>query len=227
MTKTRKLGFPARAAGTALALSAGLVLAGCGGMPSNRSLYSVHQPVVEQVNYTLDVATGSGGLSYPEQRRLAGWFEAMDIKYGDKIYIDDPLSSGATRSSVEALASRYGILIEDEPAPATSGYVSAGTARVVITRHKASVPGCPDWSAKSDGNLRNSVSSNYGCATNSNLAAMVANPEHLLHGAEGTGETVVMSSTKAITSYRKQEPTGTGGLKANATGSGSGSGGGN
>ena len=43
---------------------------------------------------------------------------------------------------------------------------------------------------------------------------MVADPEHLLHGAEGTGETVVMSSTKAIQSYREQEPTGGGELQA-------------
>ena len=32
---------------------------------------------------------------------------------------------------------------------------------------------------------------------------MVADPEHLLHGAEGTGETVVMSSTKAIDSLSR------------------------
>jgi pilus assembly protein CpaD len=47
---------------------------------------------------------------------------------------------------------------------------------------------------------------------NSNLAAMVADPQHLLQGAEGTGETVVMSSTKAIQTYREAEPTGKAGL---------------
>lgn len=200
-----------RATGTALALSLGLVLAGCGGMPTNRSLYSVHQPVVERVNYTLDVSTGSGGLSQPEQRRLAGWFEAMDVGYGDRVSIDDPLSSSATRATVGALASRHGLLLSED-APQTQGYVQAGTARVVITRSKASVPGCPDWSTNSDANLLNGTSSNYGCATNSNLASMVANPEHLIKGADGTGSTVVMSSTKAIDSYREAKPTGSGGL---------------
>ena len=48
---------------------------------------------------------------------------------------------------------------------------------------------------------------------NGNLAAMVADPEHLLHGAEGTGETVVMSSTKAIESIGRPQPTGELGLK--------------
>ena len=191
--------------------SLALALGACGGMASNQSLYSNNQPVVERQNYTLDVATGAGGLSYSEQRRLAGWFEAMDLKYGDRISIDDPLSSTATRAAVEALASRYGLMLADE-APATPGYVDAGNARIVITRAVATMPTCPNWSARSDANLRNATSSNYGCATNGNLAAMVADPEHLIHGADSTGETVVMSSSKAIETYREQQPTGAGGL---------------
>jgi pilus assembly protein CpaD len=207
-----------RAAGAALALSLGLALAGCGGMPTNRSLESHHQPVVERVNYTLDVTTGPGGLSYPEQRRVAGWFEAMDLRYGDRISIDDPLASEATRQAVAALAGRYSMMISDD-APVTSGYVAAGSARIVISRSKASVPGCPDWSAKSDVNLNNATSTNYGCAVNSNLAAMVANPEHLLKGAEGGSETVVMTSNRAIDNYRKAVPTGGGGNTVKQTSS--------
>jgi pilus assembly protein CpaD len=197
---------------SALALSLGLALSACGGMPTNASLDSVHQPVVSRTNFTLDLTAGPGGLSIPEQRRLAGWFEAMDLRYGDRITIDDPLLSGATRSSIEAVASRHGILVGGE-APVTPGQVMAGSVRVVITRSTATVPGCPDWSAQSDANLRNGTSSNYGCASNSNLAAMVADPEHLLQGARGTGGTVVASGTKAIDTLREAKPTGASGLK--------------
>ncbi len=49
---------------------------------------------------------------------------------------------------------------------------------------------------------------------------MVANPEDLITGQTGTGETVVMSSSKAIDSYRKQTPTGAGGLAENSTSAG-------
>lgn len=205
----------AKLAASAIALSLSVVLAGCGGMPTNRSLYSVHQPVVERTNYTLDVATGPGGLSYPEQRRLAGWFDAMDLRYGDRIAIDDPMQSSATRASVEQLAGKYGLLVSED-APVTPGYVNAGTARVVLTRSTAHVPGCPDWSATSDANLGNATSTGYGCAVNGNMAAMVANPEHLLKGEEGTGETVVMSSTKAIQVYREAKPSGGGGQTVTA-----------
>ncbi|MFA7604625.1 MAG: CpaD family pilus assembly protein [Novosphingobium sp.] len=203
-------------AGAALALSLGTMLAGCGGVATNRSLESVHQPVVERVNYTLDLSTGSGGLSHPEQRRLAGWFEAMDLRYGDRIAIDDPLDSEPTRAAVAALAGRYGLILSDT-APTTEGYVTAGTARIIVTRSRASVPGCPDWSANSDFNPNNGTSSNYGCAVNSNLAAMVADPEHLVKGAQGGSETTVMSSTKAIGAYREQQPSGAGGLKATSS----------
>lgn len=205
-----------QALGAALSLSLAALLGGCGGMPSNQQLESVHQPVVSRTNYTLDLATNPGGLSLPETRRLAGWFEAMGLRYGDRVSLDDPLASGATRSAVEAVAARFGLLVQDE-APVTPGEVNAGTARIVITRSTATVPGCPDWSARSDSNLRNASSSNYGCATNGNLAAMVADPEHLLKGANSAGRTVVMSGNKAIESYREAKPTGESGLKQNST----------
>lgn len=207
-----------KAASAALALSLGLTLAGCGGMPGNRTVYSVHEPIVERTNYTLDVATGPGGLSFPEQRRIAGWFEAMNLRYGDRIAIDDPLNSAVTRQAVEALAGRHGLLVSDQ-APITPGYVTAGNARIVITRSKATVPGCPDWSRKSDVNLTNGLSSNYGCATNGNLAAMVADPEHLIKGVEGGSGTVIMSSNKAIERYRESGPTGGGGTTVSSTSS--------
>lgn len=201
----------------AVALSLGLSLSACGAPGSiNRSLESVNQPVVERSNYTLDLVSGSGGLSVPEQRRLAGWFEAMDLRYGDRISIDDPLSSPATHSAVAAITSRYSLLVSDG-APVTPGYVDPGKVRVVVSRSTAHVPNCPDWSDKSTVSLNNETRSGYGCAINSNIASMVADPEDLIRGARTTGDTVVMSSNKAIDSFRKLPPTGVEGLKANKT----------
>ena len=79
----------------ALALSLGLALGACGGMPTNKSLYSVNQPVVERNNYTFDVQSSQGGLSIADQQRLDGWFEALELGYGDRVSIDDPLASDA------------------------------------------------------------------------------------------------------------------------------------
>lgn len=202
-----------RAFAPALTLALGIGLSGCA---TERGLESVNQPVVSRTNYTLDVASYGGGLSLPEQRRLAGWFEALDLRFGDRIAIDDPSASGSTREAVAALAARHGLLV-GEDAPVTAGQIAPGTVRVVVSRSSATVPNCPNWSAKSDTNLNNATYSNYGCAVNSNLAAMVADPEHLLHGANGTGDTVVLTSSKAIDSYREAKPTGEKGLKKNST----------
>jgi pilus assembly protein CpaD len=194
-------------------------LAGCASgssYPVNRSLESVHQPVVQHTNYTFDVNTGVTGLSVSERHRLASWFEAMDLHYGDRIAIDDPLASPATRAAVEAEAARYGMMLS-ETAPTTPGYVNAGTARVVIIRSTASVKGCPDWGTKSDFNMNNATATGYGCAINGNLAAMVANPDHLIQGVKGTSETVIVDSNKAIESFRALPPSGSQGLKASAS----------
>lgn len=204
----------------ALALTAALSSTACTGPAwDNASLYSVRQPVVERTTYTLDVATSYEGLSVPEQQRLAGWFEAMDLRYGDRVSVEDPVAGGATRSAIAAIAARHGILLADG-APVTAGSLNPGTARVVITRSSASVPNCPNWDRKSDANLANATAPGYGCAVNGNLAAMVANPEDLITGQTGTGETVIMSSTKAIKSYREKANTGTGELKAPSTSGG-------
>ena len=202
----------------AIALSLGLVVAGCGGMPTNTSLYSVKQPVVERTNYTLDVNTNRSGLAISEQQRLNGWFETMDLNYGDRIAVEDPSGNPAVADAVNALAGRYGLMVSGV-APTTSGTLEPGQARIVITRSSASVPGCPDWSAKSDMNYTNGTSPGFGCGVNSNLAAMVANPEDLLEGQTGTGETVAATGNRAIQTYRESAPTGAGGLQ-NATGGG-------
>ncbi|UYV17181.1 CpaD family pilus assembly protein [Porphyrobacter sp. ULC335] len=196
----------------ALALTLGLGLAGCGGMPTNTALYSVKQPVVERTNMTLDVATTTAGLPISEQQRLNGWFETMDLRYGDRIAIENPGQNPAVANAISDLAARYGLMLS-ATAPVTSGFLQPGQARVVITRATASVPGCPDWSAKSDMNYNNATSPGYGCAINSNLAAMIADPQDLLEGKKGASETVIATSNKAISTYREMAPTGKDGLQ--------------
>ncbi|PTR12477.1 MULTISPECIES: CpaD family pilus assembly protein [unclassified Novosphingobium] len=196
----------------ALALALTTALAGCvGGQPTNRSLNSVHQPVVERTSYTLDINTlPGGGVSVSEQRRMAGWFDSLDLGYGDKVALDDPARDPATHDAVQAVLAGHGMSLA-EGAPITAGSVAPGIARLVIMRTTAAVPGCPDWSTHNDGNGNNATSTNYGCAVNSNLAAMVANKEDLVHGQSDDGRTTVMTSNKAIQAYRDNAPSGMGG----------------
>ena len=68
--------------------------------------------------------------------------------------------------------------------------------------------------------ITQSLGGTFTVAVNGNLAAMVANPEDLISGQQGTGQTVVTTSTKAIRSYREKAPTGAGDLTEVSTNEG-------
>lgn len=204
---------------TALALAT--TLAGCAGSPySNRSLESVHQPVVRNNIYQFDVAATGGELPPSEQGRLQGWLDAMGVQYGDRVAVEDPSLYGASsaQATVRAMVERRGLLLSRD-APVTTGTVPEGHLRVIVTRASASVPGCPNWDSKSSLNPVNATSSNYGCAINSNLAGMVADPNDLIKGKRDTGNDPA-AATRAIQTYRTKPQTGAGDLKQTATSGG-------
>jgi pilus assembly protein CpaD len=194
--------------------SLGLALGACGGATINRGVESVHQPVVSRADYVFDVNASGDGLSPGEASRLSGWFESLRLGYGDRVSVDmaDAGYSAATRDAVADLAARYGLLL-DSTAPVTAGAIAPGNVRVVISRMKASVPGCPDWSGSMGDDLNSNSGSNFGCATNSNLASMIANPADLVSGQQGSSTIDARTSGKAIKSYRDRKPTGEGDLK--------------
>lgn len=214
------------------AVALGLALSGCiGGGRSdaaiNRSLDSVHQPVVRIDSFVFDADARSGNLSPIEQRRINDWFDALGVRYGDRIAID--AASGpaprAARDDLAMMVARRGMMVADH-APITSGTIPSGHMRIVLTRAIARVDGCPDWGTRSAAFGNATTTSNYGCANNANLAAMVADPTDLVSGRRGTGNDPLTAS-KAIEAYRTAPPTGAGGLSNTNTSGGGGGGGGN
>lgn len=204
-----------------LAATPALALAACVGEGTqNRGLESVHQPVVQQQDYAIDVAAGPSGLAPGEAGRVAGWFESMRLGYGDRISVDDPGGYGSRiRADVGREAAQFGLVL-DETAPVTATAVPAGSVRVVVTRATASVPGCPDFTRYSGTDYENHTTSNYGCASNTNLAAMVADPNDLVRGAPNAAVYDPQLGARAISTYRKAAPTGAGGtaVRAESTG---------
>lgn len=189
----------------ALITALGLSVTACGSTTANRSVYSERQPVVSKANFVLDLSAGNGGLSSSEKNRLTGWFDALELGYGDRVSIDDPSYSASTvaKAAVESIVADYGLLIS-ETAPVTEGNVPAGLMRVVVSRTSASVPGCPDFSHRSHTDFQARTSANYGCGTNSTLAAMIADPEDLVRGNNAGGEDQAQAS-KAIRAYRDKK----------------------
>ncbi|MEO9601396.1 CpaD family pilus assembly protein [Parasphingorhabdus sp.] len=186
----------------ALITALGLSVTACGSTTANRSVYSERQPVVSKENFILDLSAGAGGLSSSEQNRLSGWLDALSLGYGDRVSIDDPSYSASTvaKAAVESIVARYGLLISETP-PITEGKVPSGLMRVVVTRTMASVPGCPDFGYRSHTDFQGRTSPNYGCGTNSTMAAMIADPEDLVRGNHAQGEDQTRAS-KAIRAYR-------------------------
>jgi pilus assembly protein CpaD len=180
-----------------------------------RGLAAVNVPVVSRADYAFDVAAPGGSLPSSEAGRLDGWFNSLQLGYGDSIYVDGP-DAYAAKEDVARVAGRYGMLVSNG-APITAGAVQPGTVRVVVARARASVPGCPNWSVASQPNFENATMSNFGCGVSSNIAAMVANPEDLIHGREGSGVGDTLTATKAVNSYRRAAPTGEKGLKEIST----------
>ena len=186
----------------------------CNHMPNDlpdRGVEPVNVPVVERADYVFDAAAPGGSLPAEEAARLDGWFRGVGLGYGDTIYVDGDYS-GAARADVARIAGQYGMLVS-AGSPVTAGGVAPGTVRVVVSRARASVPNCPNWSVPAQPNYNNRTMSNFGCSVNSNLAAMVANPTDLVHGREGSGISDTTRAAKAIDLYRKTEPTGKQGLE--------------
>ncbi|KQN36593.1 pilus assembly protein CpaD [Sphingomonas sp. Leaf407] len=194
----------------ALALSGTALLAGCSGTP-NRGVESVHQPVVSRAAYAMDLAAGPAGLATGERARLAGWLDTMRLRYGDEVGVDAGGSADpAVRADVAAEAARHGLLLADM-VPPVAGVIEPGTVRVVVSRMTAAVPGCPDTSRLSQPNYGAHTSSDFGCAVNTNLAAMVAAPGDLVRGQRDMGTTDTITGTKAIGALRRAAPSGNGG----------------
>jgi pilus assembly protein CpaD len=193
-----------------IALSSALAACATTDQP-DRGVASVNVPVVTTADYVFDAAAPGGTLAPGEADRLNGWFQGLGLSYGDTVYFDGGYAPAA-RGQVASIAGRFGMLVT-AGAPATAGMVQPGSVRVVVARRRAEVPNCPNWSRPAAPDFANRSMSNYGCSVNSNIAAMVANPEDLLHGREGAGMTDTWTASRAIEMYRSMPPTGTKGLQ--------------
>jgi pilus assembly protein CpaD len=183
---------------------------------------SIHKPVVSRNDYVFDMAASGNGIERGEAARLGEWLQSIRLGYGDKVSIDSSNAYGDSyaKDVVAAVIASHGLLLSEDT-PMTSGAIAPGAVRVIVSRMTASVPGCPNWKSKSGGigeNERNLPG--YGCATNSNLAAMIGNPEDLIQGRSSDGLTPSHTSSKAVSAYHAAQPSGKGGTTLKSEGVG-------
>jgi pilus assembly protein CpaD len=71
--------------------------------------------------------------------------------------------------------------------PQNTAPSQANSVRVTVGRHLVKTPSCPDWSKPATGDPSNRVTSNFGCATATNLGRMIADPGVLVNGTDELG----------------------------------------
>jgi pilus assembly protein CpaD len=120
------------------------------------------------------------GIEGRQQTDLDAFLASSDARPGDPAYVEsDGSPIGETRAAnlAEQLTGRgfAAQVIKDATTPARE-------LRVILERYVVTAPVCPDWSHVSWANFQNETSSNFGCATSADLAAMVADPRDLAVG---------------------------------------------
>lgn len=219
---------PARLGAIAVMLAVGLGVAACSDQRTSESLrtgsinmtdYKQRHPIIlAEGTETLDVPVGMVSSKLSERLAHAVAVFAAQSRLqgasGITILIPDgsPNAATASRMAREVAAaierggvSRRAILRQTYE---TSDADENAPIRVAYTRMKAMVPHrCGVWPDQIGiGNNANVDDYNFGCATQSNIAAMVANPSDLVTPA---GEDPVDATRRSaiIGSYRKGEAT--------------------
>jgi pilus assembly protein CpaD len=165
---------------------------------------------VEPAMQTLAVPYGGPGAGMDPN--MHGQFQKFVRNYSDggvgAISVSAPrgFDAGArefaNRVSAQGVE-RSKILISVDETPARD------MPEIIISyiRYAALPTACGDWSSNLGHTAANHTSPNFGCATQANLAAMVADPRDLVTPA-GSGPSDAGRALMVLDKYRKGEPTG-------------------
>lgn len=193
---------------TALALLTVVLLAGC--RYDDAILDDNYQPATYQEQYPIRVAeapvkmklSAKAGTLRPDQLISVINF-AKDARGNASSRIAVRWASGSAKS--RKVAQEIATVLVDQGVPqsmiATGSYSgSAAVVSLTFMRKVAVTTECGDWSENLAGNRYNKSYKNFGCATQHNTAAMVANPEDF-ESARPMTPTPAASRSGAMTKY--------------------------
>ena len=169
-----------------MALAAGLALGGCA--HDDLALDDAYVPISPEERFpieysrgpvTMEVATSHGALQ-PGQVNAVARFARQSLAGGvSPITIQRPAGGGASARVAEEVAGlvlhqgvpRNMIRMGTYPAPASA------PVRIGYMKAKAHVAPCGDWSMDAANEFKNEQMPNHGCSVQSNIAAMLSNPQ--------------------------------------------------
>ena len=178
------------------------------------------EPRADLVQYSHDVAFSAGEtrLTNGQRLRLDVFLARLEAGYGDRFYVVAGRGrKGAPKQAAARLAERRRLAVmaflELRKLRVLSLRTEFGidapvgeAVKVIVRRYVVTLPGCPDWTGRPGVTYDNAISSNFGCATATNLGLMVADPGDIVAGRHPglmDGEFVARS----IERYRRGETT--------------------
>ncbi len=187
------------------------------------------QPRADLVQYSHSVgfAAGEARLTNGQRQRLDAFLARLEAGYGDRFYV---VAGPGRRGEPKQAAARLG----ERRRQAVMAFLElrklrvlplriefgidapvGGAVKVIVRRYVVTLPGCPDWTGRPGITYENTPSSNFGCATATNLGLMVADPGDIVAGRDPglmDGEFVARS----IERYRKGKTKPLAGAEASA-----------
>ncbi len=168
-----------------MALLPAVVLAGC--RMDDAILDDNYHPATHQERYPIRVAhapvkmnlSASAGSLRPDQVNSLISF-AQDARGNATSHVAVRWASGSAKAR-QVAQEAVGVLIDQGVPQSMIGTGSYGGSAAMVTlsfhRKVAVTAECGDWSDNLAGDRRNVAYENFGCASQNNMAAMVANPE--------------------------------------------------
>jgi pilus assembly protein CpaD len=201
--------------GTALCVLA-VVSAGCSTIgtsdvnPADFDHHKRHPILISEEPEVLDIPVGMNGpaISPPIERAIRDYVDGYRENGTGVITIQVPTASaneiaaGSTGRAAHYALVNAGVphhLIQVVPYY-VGDHAKTASMRLSYLRVKAAVPTCGIWPERHPNRLDNAQYHNLGCATQKNLAAMVANPADFVR-PEPTGPANGARRAKVITDY--------------------------
>jgi pilus assembly protein CpaD len=216
MMTMRKIRLIASRAATGVALMPLLWLAGCSG---GAEIDDYYKPAMHYERFPIEVAKGSVRLDVSTKRPTLGerqedavarFAQSANASGAPRVQIQRPRSA-ATADAVAGRVTQIMVMNGIEPENILeSDYAGGKGAPVIVTfqRKIAVTPECGDWSEDIAVTGKNEPPPDFGCATQNNIAAMVANPEDF-EVPRTTTPADAMRRNQVFVDYRKPKNTAT------------------
>lgn len=206
-----------------LPVAIALSVAGCAGgfngaeMANQEPEYR-HPISVDRDVPTLTVAAprAKSGLTDEERREVAAFAAAYKERGHGSLTVSTPSGSANTTTAMNVLVDIRDTLSDKGVSTDTVNYTSYrasaanADAPIILSynRYVATPSACGDWSTNYANDPANGTPPNFGCASQNNLAVLVADPGDLVTPRDMTPRDA-QRSTEVLSKYRKGEITAT------------------